>query len=122
MLHSCQLLIEVGRAGPSQSLSTVLERQHCVTFIWNKCALRYGPIGTTRSTGESGGTVTQRRIPGCIRLILRVLLDHLSTLRAGLGPSLCVEKFGGKDIGFGGKVQPAFVFKYIKRSLKEDHC
>ena len=35
--------------------------------------------------------MTQRRIPGCIRLILRVLLDQCLTLRAGLGPSLCVE-------------------------------
>ena len=51
---------------------------------------------STRSTGESGGTVTQRRIPGCIRLILRVLLDQRLTLRAGLGPSLCVENLAGK--------------------------
>ena len=39
MLHSCQLLIEVGGTGSLRSLSTVLERQHCVILIRNKCAL-----------------------------------------------------------------------------------
>ena len=98
MLHSCQLLIEVGRAGPSQSLSTVLERQHCIILHPEQvCSLiRSHSRRSTPSTGESGGTVTQRRIPGCIRLILRVLLDQSSTLRAGLGPSLCVENLAGK--------------------------
>ena len=33
---------------------------------------------------------------------------------------LCVLKFGGKSIGFGGKVQSAIVITYIKQSLKED--
>ena len=33
MLHSCQLLIKVGRAGPFRSPSTVLGRQRCVTLI-----------------------------------------------------------------------------------------
>ena len=29
--------MEVGRAGPSQTLSSVLERQHIVIFTQNKC-------------------------------------------------------------------------------------
>ena len=29
-------------------------------------------------------------------------------------------KFGGKSIGFGGKVQPAIVIIYIRQSLKQD--
>ena len=33
---------------------------------------------------------------------------------------LCVLKFGGKSIGFGGKVQPAIVIIYIRQSLKQD--
>ena len=39
VLYSCQLLIEVGGTGSLRSLSTVLERQHCVMLIRNKCAL-----------------------------------------------------------------------------------
>ena len=56
---------------------------------------------------------------GCINLIIRVLLDHLSLLSRQTLALLCVLKFGGKSIGFGGKVQPAIVIIYIKWSLKE---
>ena len=55
-----------------------------------------------------------------MNLISRVLLDHLSYSQGKTLALLCVLKFGGKSIGFGGKVQPAFVLIHIKRSLKED--
>ena len=97
VLHSCQLLIEVGRAGPSRSLSTVLGRQHCVILIRYKCALRYGPTKEInpeyRRERWHSDTKEDTRL---YSIHLKGIIGSVSTLRAGLGPSLCVENLAGK--------------------------
>ena len=75
--------------------------------------------GSSWSTEEGGGLVTQRGTSGCIDLTKGIFGS--SVILPGMTLAIhCVLKFGGKSIGFGGKVQPAFVITYIKQSLKED--
>ena len=64
--------------------------------------------------------MTQRRTFQVVLIYIKGIFGSVSYSQGKTLALLCVLKFGGKSIGFGGKVQPAIVIIYIKRSLKED--
>ena len=110
----------MGQAPLELSVSALKEAN--VALIRNKCALRRLKLqlGSIRSTGDSGGSVTQRRHTRLYQSNSKGIIGSFVILSGLTLALLCVLKFGGKSIGFGGKVQPASSFIYIKRSLKED--
>ena len=64
--------------------------------------------------------MTQRRHTRLYQSNYKGIIGSFVILSGQTLALLCVLKFGGKSIGFGGKIQPAIVITYIKRSLKED--
>ena len=108
VLHSCQLLIEVGGTGSLWSLSTVLERQHCIILIRNKCALTTVQEINTEYRREWWHS-DSKEDTRLYQTYSKGIIGSVSYSQGWPWPFFVCWKFGRKDIGFGWKVQPAFV-------------